>query len=177
MCRCTTATLTNHITLHHNGIVCFCTFFSRSFIYFVQKECDVRCSSQPTTIKLISTFSHFFANLFGRVYVCVHVRARCLVSCLLLMQKRKGVKKKPRPNRLWILCLVSTICACIFHTTLRYPVLYRRWNRWMCSVKCWKKELIESARQSEPFSMHCFPSWALFFSPSLASHMQSKAKQ
>lgn len=47
----------------------------------------------------------------------------------------------------------------------------------MKSVNVLKKSSPLKARQSELFSMHCFRSWALFFSVhslSLASHMQSK---
>lgn len=106
----------------------------------------------PTTIKLISTFSHFFANLFGRVCIYAGWWLRWY-ACLRNHVAGCNMDRKKREKK-W----VETRTRC---NALHQTVYLNCWNRWMCTQ--WKRSSLK-ARQSEPFSMHCFCLWTLFCS-------------
>lgn len=59
---------------------------------------------------------------------------------------------KRRERKKW----VETRTRC---NALHQTVYLNCWNRWMCTQ--WKRSSLK-ARQSEPFSMHCFCLWTLF---------------
>lgn len=117
---------------------------------------DVRSSSPPTTIKLISTFSHFFANLFAKACVCICGRDVWYLVCVNAQEKKE--LRKTNPVQTVFQCFASTSTVCMQMKSVNVQNCCKKGAHW------------KSASERTAFN-------ALFslmgpLSPSLAAHMQ-----